>query len=136
MLSGIWRSPPWGAAEPPDFLNAVVCGLTALDAGGLACFTRSLESEAGSPLEKNGMARLLDVDILFLDPPGLLPGNLVLPHPRMHLRRFVLEPLREVLPSEPLPGLGVSAGSLLASCPDQSHIIRVVAAPPPGRLWL
>jgi 2-amino-4-hydroxy-6-hydroxymethyldihydropteridine diphosphokinase len=53
----------------------------------------------------------------------------VIPHPRLHQRRFVLEPLAEILPELVHPGLGASVRELVARCPDRSAVRRFAGAP-------
>ncbi len=134
-LSGIYISRPWGGAPGEPFLNAVMTGVTASDLPGLVQECLEAEAQAGAPESKNGAARTLDVDILYLEPRGPGAEWIVLPHPRMHLRRFVLEPLLSLRPESPVPGLGRTCEALVAECPDRNHITLLEEAPSRGRLW-
>jgi 2-amino-4-hydroxy-6-hydroxymethyldihydropteridine diphosphokinase len=95
---------------------------------------RSAERAAGSPRDKRGAARYLDVDILFFGELTGICGEIELPHPRMHLRDFVLVPLSQVWPDQ-VPGLGRTPSGLLADCPCDGHIIPVNEKPPPSAYW-
>lgn len=86
----------------------------------LLVLCREIESLCGSPVNKLGGARSIDADVLFIEGGSSVP-ELVLPHPRMHLRRFVLVPLEEVL-NGPVPGFSLTVGELLAQTTDESHI--------------
>ncbi len=120
-VSSLYQTPPWGNVDGGQFVNAAVSGMwqgTDLD---LLYLCRSIESEFSSPVNKNGAARVLDVDVLFLDG-GVSSPELELPHPRMSLRKFVLVPLCEVW-SESVPGIGKTPEELLKRVQDSSSII-------------
>jgi 2-amino-4-hydroxy-6-hydroxymethyldihydropteridine diphosphokinase len=67
-------------------------------------------------------SREMDVDVLFIDQEVLEEGALLVPHPRLHLRRFVLQPLAEIAPSFMHPILRKSISELLVECPDKSEV--------------
>lgn len=116
--SRLYRTPAWGRTDQPDFINAVAALDTMLGPQALLAALLGLERAAGrvrDPAERWG-PRALDLDLLLhgdavLDLPagdgvdGALPA-LVLPHPQMHLRAFVLAPLAELAPALALPGHG------------------------------
>jgi 2-amino-4-hydroxy-6-hydroxymethyldihydropteridine diphosphokinase len=133
ILSGIYETRPAEGVGGGPFLNAAVSGVFEGGGRGLRDLCRALESGAGSPVEKQGRERTLDIDVLFLEPPEAVEG-LVLPHPRMARRRFVLVPLSEVWP-RPVPGLGRTPHELLAACEDAGHITAICTAPAAGGLW-
>lgn len=120
-ISSFYKSSPWGVVEGGEFLNAAVSGLWHGTDLELLLLCRSIESRFSVPVKKNGAARALDVDILFLDG-GVSISELVLPHPRMTLRKFVLVPLCDVW-SEAIPGLGKTPATLLKHVKDSSSII-------------
>lgn len=120
-LSGVYRTPPWGEVEGGDFLNAAVSGKWSGSDMELLELCREMEKEAGSPLRKEGGARTLDVDVLFLED-GVSRPELRLPHPRLALRAFVLVPLSEVWEAA-VPGSGSSPEELLERLEDPSSII-------------
>ncbi len=116
--SALYESAAWGANEPqPHYLNAVVAVLTALTPVELWRHTTVIERGHGRTrsAEKNA-ARTLDIDLLLFDDIVMNTTNLVLPHPRLHLRKFVLQPLLEVAAAINIPGLG-PATELLAKIP-------------------
>lgn len=119
-FSRVYRTPPWGEVEGGFFLNCAVAGGWLGSDSGLLATARKIEAACGSPVIKMGGARSIDVDVLFLHGGRSVP-ELVLPHPRMHLRAFVLVPLADVFQG-PIPGLGLSALEMLAQIPDESHI--------------
>ncbi|MFN7988156.1 MAG: 2-amino-4-hydroxy-6-hydroxymethyldihydropteridine diphosphokinase [Thermoanaerobaculia bacterium] len=118
VLSPLYVTAPVGGPPQPDFLNAVATGRTRRTPLELLALFRRLEDEAGRdrPAARNG-PRTLDLDLLLYDDLVVdLPG-LVVPHPRMAERRFVLAPLADLLPDRVVPGTGRTVASLLASAP-------------------
>jgi len=123
QVSDVWETPPWGDVEGGSFLN---CAASIDWEGSIWDFAgvcRTLELELGSTVEKHGRARVIDIDILCAEETVIETSQLIVPHPRMHLRRFVLQPLSEVWRGQ-IPGLDRTPKELLHSCTDQSLIIR------------
>lgn len=119
-LSRVYVTPPWGDVAGGDFMNFVAVGEWSGSDHGLLELCREIEALCGAPVDKLGDARSIDADVLFIEG-GSGGPDLLLPHPRMHLRRFVLVPLGEVFDG-PVPGFTLTAGELLAQTPDESHI--------------
>jgi 2-amino-4-hydroxy-6-hydroxymethyldihydropteridine diphosphokinase len=71
--------------------------------------------------EKNG-PRLIDVDILLFEDARREGAGLVIPHPRLHERLFVLAPLHEIAPARRHPVLGLTVAELMERCPDPSVV--------------
>ena len=116
--SSLYRSAPVGVGEQPDFINAVAKVETALAARELLDELLTVEARAGRERPYPGAPRTLDLDLLLygdrlIDEPGL-----VVPHPRMHERAFVLLPLAEISADISVPRKG-SVKTLLAACRDQ-----------------
>ncbi|UQU65257.1 2-amino-4-hydroxy-6-hydroxymethyldihydropteridine diphosphokinase [Couchioplanes caeruleus] len=114
LVSGVYETPPWGDAEQPPYLNAVVLALDpAADPRSWLERCRSLEQAAGrvrDPRRRFG-PRTLDVDVITVwgddDQPVLSDDpELTLPHPRAHERAFVLKPWLDLQPYAQLPGHG------------------------------
>jgi 2-amino-4-hydroxy-6-hydroxymethyldihydropteridine diphosphokinase len=111
--SRCYRSPPWGVADQPDFANAVAELETGLPPLALLRVLLDLERELGR--ERGGERwgpRCIDLDLLTYEEIMLHSDELVLPHPRMHARAFVLVPLLEVEPDFIIPGRGSAAHCL------------------------
>ena len=117
-VSHLYRSAPVDAFGP-DFLNAVAQLQTSLDAPALMQLLLALERQAGRERPFRNAPRLLDLDLLAFDALQLHTEALRLPHPRLHLRRFVLEPLLEIAPALQLPGLPM-LGERLRAVQDQA----------------
>lgn len=118
--------------EPEDvkggwFLNGVVEIETPLPPRELLQTLLQVEEVCGRPpLRQRGDPRAVDVDLLLYGSEVVNERNLQVPHPRMHLRRFVLVPLAELDPDLVHPGLGVRAEDLLTRLPCESEV-RLVA---------
>jgi 2-amino-4-hydroxy-6-hydroxymethyldihydropteridine diphosphokinase len=112
--SSLYRTAPVGIEEQPDFVNAVAEIETRLPPESLLDALLEIEQRFGRiRAEKNG-PRTLDLDILFYNDLQLDLPRLTLPHPRLHLRAFVLQPLAEIAPLMALPGRGTIAAWLPA----------------------
>ena len=117
--SSFYRSAPVGYADQPDFLNAVAQLETGLPAERLLGELQAIEARHGRSRSFANAPRTLDLDLLLYGNVILQTENLQLPHPRMHQRGFVLQPLVEIAPDTVIPGRGV-ASHLLTACEDQS----------------
>lgn len=96
--SHIYETPPWGYTEQDAFLNQVLQVETYLEPEPLLKHLKRLEVALGRvPSFENG-PRLIDIDILFYDDLVLDTPELVIPHPRLHERAFVLVPLNDIAP--------------------------------------
>lgn len=120
-VASLYETPPWGEVSGGNFFNTAVCGEWNGTDRELLVLCRSIEVRAGSSVEKNGEARILDVDILFLED-AVSSSSMTLPHPGMTSRRFVLVPLAEIW-SSTVPGLGKTPAQLLQSVDDGSSVI-------------
>jgi 2-amino-4-hydroxy-6-hydroxymethyldihydropteridine diphosphokinase len=123
--SRIYRTPPHpGAGLMPEFYNLTIMTRTNHSIGGLLRLFKIIERMAGRQVRSRWSARPLDLDLIdyggrVINWPMLnrLGGPLVLPHPLMHLRGFVLVPLAEIAPHWRHPVLGLAAGALLRRHP-------------------
>jgi 2-amino-4-hydroxy-6-hydroxymethyldihydropteridine diphosphokinase len=99
-VSPVYETEPVGGPPQPDYLNAVVALDTELDARGLLDVAQALEREAGRDLDSGPRwsPRTLDIDILLIGDVRVSEPDLIVPHPRIHQRAFVLAPLADVAP--------------------------------------
>lgn len=118
VYSSLYRSAPVGRLDQPDFINAVVLIETALSPQALLSALLTIEQQHGRIRKSLNAPRTLDLDILMVDDLQCNEINLTLPHPRMHQRAFVLQPLMEISPDCHIPGQGAIA-QLLAACSEQ-----------------
>jgi 2-amino-4-hydroxy-6-hydroxymethyldihydropteridine diphosphokinase len=117
--SSLYRSTPVGYAAQPDFINAVAELDTGLAAHELLAELRSIEARHGRRRSFANAPRTLDLDLLLYGDARIDEPQLVVPHPRMHERAFVLRPLVEIAPHATIPGRGTAA-ACLARRADQS----------------
>ncbi|MEK6243018.1 MAG: 2-amino-4-hydroxy-6-hydroxymethyldihydropteridine diphosphokinase [Pseudomonadota bacterium] len=116
--SSLYRSAPLGYAAQPDFINAVVGLETELEAEPLLDQLQAIENRHGRQRPFSGAPRTLDLDLLLYGDAQLATPRLTVPHPRMHERAFVLQPLFELDPVISVPGKGL-ASTLLSACSSQ-----------------
>ncbi|NOT47504.1 MAG: 2-amino-4-hydroxy-6-hydroxymethyldihydropteridine diphosphokinase [Acidobacteria bacterium] len=125
-LSAIYETEPVGLDEDtPPFLN-MVAEIKAIGITPTQMLARMLRIEylLGRTDKSLKKPRTIDLDLLFYEQEYLDTPFLTVPHPRAHLRRFVLVPMNEVCATFNHPLLHKDMGSLLAECPDNSHVAR------------
>jgi 2-amino-4-hydroxy-6-hydroxymethyldihydropteridine diphosphokinase len=123
--SSIYSTEPWGMTNAPAFLNQVLL---------LACQTEPLkildvvleiETRMGRTRQQGYQNRTIDIDILYLNDLVYEDQQLVIPHPRISERRFVLQPLVEIAPYFIHPVLQLTNRQLMDQCQDQLFVRRV-----------
>ena len=112
--SPLYRTAPVGLRNQPDFINAAAALETALGAEALLDALLDLEARFGRRRRDRNGPRTLDLDLLLYDDSEIDLPRLTLPHPRLHLRAFVLRPLAEIAPDLTIPGRGSVAAWLPA----------------------
>ncbi|HLE67732.1 MAG TPA: 2-amino-4-hydroxy-6-hydroxymethyldihydropteridine diphosphokinase [Burkholderiales bacterium] len=116
--SSLFRSAPIGYADQPDFVNAVAKLETDLRPRELFAALQQIEHAHGRERSFRNAPRTLDLDLLLYGGERIDTPALIVPHPRMHERAFVLAPLLELDPAAVIPGRG-SAAELLRACAMQ-----------------
>ncbi|MCX7139607.1 MAG: 2-amino-4-hydroxy-6-hydroxymethyldihydropteridine diphosphokinase [Proteobacteria bacterium] len=117
--SSLYRSAPIDATGQPDYVNAVAEVATGLSPPSLLAALLSIEKDHGRERSFRNAPRTLDLDLLLYDADTIDAPGLVVPHPRMHERAFVLAPLLELAPACVIPGKG-PASEWLARCAGQA----------------
>jgi 2-amino-4-hydroxy-6-hydroxymethyldihydropteridine diphosphokinase len=110
--SSLYRTAPIGHAAQPDFVNAVAQLETGLAAERLLAELQQIEARHGRRRSFPNAPRTLDLDLLLYGTARLATPTLTVPHPRMHERGFVLEPLLEIAPEVAIPDRGPAKGFL------------------------
>lgn len=121
--SSWYRSAPIPASDQPWFVNGVVQVETTLDPAALLSVLHEVEAEYGRIRSKRNESRTLDLDLLAYDDQVIeQPGGLVLPHPRLQERAFVLRPLAEIAPAWRHPVTQRSAAAMLEALPPGQQV--------------
>lgn len=112
--SAVYETPAWGVEDQPGFLNMTLRAETGLSPAALRDHVKDIESRLGRTPTYRWGPRLIDIDILLFDDLIVDTPDLVIPHPQMHKRPFVLLPLESIAPDVLHPALGLSIRQLLA----------------------
>lgn len=124
-VSEAYESEPWGFVAEKWFLNRIIAVDTELDPEELMQDLLEIELELGRvrhPEQVGYASRPIDLDILYFGNHVIQTEILTVPHPRLHLRRFALVPLCELIPDFVHPMLNKTQRQLLQECPDQSEV--------------
>lgn len=127
-VSSLYRTPPWGKTDQPDFLNVAAEVRTTLSPRGLLDLCLAAERRLKRVRQERWGPRLIDIDILVFGDQTIHESGLEIPHPRMLERAFVLAPLAEIAPD--FVAKGKRLGEWLAAV-DAAGIERQ----PSGREW-
>lgn len=123
-VSSVVESEAWGYRDSKPYLNAVIVLKTEWDVESIFRLLTNIELDLGRERnEADGyQARKIDIDILYYGNQAISTDELEIPHPRLHLRNFVLKPLTEVEPNFRHPILRKSSEELLKLSPDSDHV--------------
>ncbi len=128
VASSIFQTEAWGRHDQPDFLNQVIQIETSLPAAQLLQQLLAIEAEMGRHRTRKNDPRIIDIDILFYDDAVINEPELIVPHPLLQNRRFVLVPLQEIAPTLLHPVLHKTISQLLDECADPLHVYKFYAA--------
>jgi 2-amino-4-hydroxy-6-hydroxymethyldihydropteridine diphosphokinase len=111
--SAMYETEPWGIRDQPRFINMAIAAETELSPGGLLLLLKRVEGDMGRRPGVKWGPRLIDLDILLYNDLIVEESDLVIPHPMMHRRSFVLKPLTEIAPDKVHPGMARKIRDLL-----------------------
>ena len=114
-VSPIYETDPWGNTDQPQFLNLCVSAQTALQPKELLTFVKQIEQDMGREEITHWGPRLIDIDILFHNETIWQDEDLIIPHPHIAERAFVLAPLTDIAPDFTHPQTGETVVQMLAN---------------------
>lgn len=121
-VSSTYQTQPWGVTNQDDYLNMAVQISTSLTPEVLFERIKVIETAAGRISMVQNAPRTLDIDILFYEQLVMSSEHLTIPHPRLHLRRFVLIPMVDIAPHFIHPVFKKSMQALLDECADDKTV--------------
>jgi len=119
--SSVYQTAPWGVLAQPSFLNQVVCFQTVLHPIDILQRALKIEQIMGRERRERWDARLIDIDLLYCGSVIVKMADLMVPHPRLHERRFTLVPLAEIAPKFVHPVFKQNNQQLLDNCVDTGY---------------
>ncbi len=122
-LSSIYETDPVDFINQPKFLNLCILAEANINADDLLQLCQAIEIGLGRIKRAKWHEREIDIDIIFFNSEIIDKTDLVIPHPRMHLRKFVLEPIFELIPEFIHPVYNQTIVELLKNCPDESQVL-------------
>lgn len=123
--SSLYETAAWGKTDQPIFYNQAIKVATQLSPEKLLQAVKKNEQEIGRTVDEKWSARIIDIDIIFYGAELFHSNELVIPHPFMHERKFVLAPLNEIAPDFIHPVLQKSVHELLKKCIDSLEVKRI-----------
>ncbi|WP_113662760.1 2-amino-4-hydroxy-6-hydroxymethyldihydropteridine diphosphokinase [Pedobacter nanyangensis] len=123
--SGVYETAAWGKTDQPNFLNQAIAVKSTLSPMELLQTLLGIEQKMGRVRLERWGQRLIDIDLIFYADLVLDSQALQLPHPEMHKRRFVLEPLNEIAENFIHPIFGEKVSAILANLTDKLTVQKI-----------
>jgi 2-amino-4-hydroxy-6-hydroxymethyldihydropteridine diphosphokinase len=120
--SSLYQTAAWGNTNQADFLNQIIIVETILTAENILQAILSIEEKMGRVRTIKNAARVIDIDILFFNKEIIQEKHLIVPHPEIPNRRFVLIPMNELSPNLKHPVLQKTIRQLLTICKDELNV--------------
>lgn len=129
--SSVYQTQAWGVTDQPDFLNQALIAETTLSPWQVLQQILLIEQRMGRKRTDKWTARLIDIDLLFYENEIINTPDLIVPHPYLHMRNFVLAPLAEIAPQQWHPVLHRTVAELYEQSTDTLKV-RLLEKPVPG----
>lgn len=123
-VSSIYETEPVGKKDQPSFLNMVVELVSTLDVSQFHCQCKEIEHRIGRTRSERWGPREIDLDLLYFGRERVSDGRVVVPHPEIANRKFVLVPMSEIAPEWIDPVRQVSIAQMLMACDDRSGVTK------------
>jgi len=124
-VSSLYETDPVDYEEQPNFINCAAEIRTDFSPHKLLTNLNLIEEKLGRVRTEKWGPRTIDLDIIFYDNQVIKDDNLIIPHPRAHLRRFVLEPICEIAPEFIHPLLKITVTELLNKLEDNKEVVKL-----------
>ena len=121
--SPVYKTDPWGKKDQGLFLNCAIEIETDLSPWKLKTFFRKIENSLGKDIKQRWGERTIDIDIIFYGEKVIYEKKLIIPHPRFHLRNFVLIPLCNISSEISDPVSNLTTGILMNMCKDEGKVL-------------
>lgn len=125
LSSSFYSTKAWGVENQPDFLNQVLVLETKLSPLEILRYALSIEKELGRVRKEKWHERIIDIDVLFYNDEIINTKELMLPHPFIQERNFILYPLAEIMPDFIHPRLNRTLLNLKNSCKDDLAVVKI-----------
>jgi 2-amino-4-hydroxy-6-hydroxymethyldihydropteridine diphosphokinase len=121
--SAIYQTEPWGKKDQDDFLNMAIRVESTLSPEDMLSAAKKIENDMGSVKKEKWGPRMMDIDILYCDDLIMEEDHLVIPHPHIYERNFVLIPLMEIAGDFIDPVKEMSIEDIFDLCKDESEVL-------------
>jgi 2-amino-4-hydroxy-6-hydroxymethyldihydropteridine diphosphokinase len=123
--SSVYATAAWGNKDQPDFLNQIIVITTAYEPPYVLQLILSIEKKMGRIRTQKNAPRTIDIDILFFDKLIINEANLVIPHPLIGERNFVLVPMNQLSPQFIHPNYHKTIHEMLLKCTDRLSVKKI-----------
>lgn len=125
LISSVYETDAWGLTNQPSYYNIALIQETLLNPFEALNITQHIENKLGRVRKEKWGARIIDIDILFFNDDIIETERLIVPHPRISERKFVLSPLEEILPHYKHPIFNETISNLNRICTDNLKVKKI-----------